>query len=124
MYNLYTVNLKIGKRSFSTPMYAKNYNNIISFVEANLQAKVIKISEVVYENKNTTAINVDDPSTYKSTMYFMVRNATDRKSSQIIMQTVKNNKSVDEVFNSMKMYLAIDKESEIKSNLVVNMSGK
>ena len=124
MPNLYNVKFKIGKRSYSTKLYSSNHNNILTFVNNNLLAKVTEIQQVVYEAPTTTKYNVDDPTTYKGTMYLMVGNNDVKKINQFIFQTVKPTRTIDEVFEDMKLLLDIDKESSIKSLVSASMSSK
>lgn len=122
MSRLFNVYLKIGKRSFSTKLYSNSPDNILTFVNNNLQAKVTKISEIVYDVSETVVAHVDDPTTYKNTMYFTVRNDTAKKSAVIPFQTVKLSRTPDEVFADMKLLLKIDALTSITSNLSVSIS--
>ena len=124
MSNLYNVKLRIGKRSYSTKFYSSTYENIITFVNKNLKAKIVSIEQIVYEAPSSTKYDIDDTDTYKGTMYFMVSNDTDKKVNQIIMQTIKNSRSSTEVFNDMKQYLDLDTVSSIKSLVSVNVSSR
>jgi len=124
MSNLYNTKLKIGKRSYSTKLYASSHQNILDFVSRNLEAKVVSIEQIVYQAPTTTKYNVDDPLTYKGSMYFMVSNYGDSKMNQIIMQTVKLTRTVDEVFLDMKSLLKLDELTSIDSLVSVNVSSK
>lgn len=124
MSNLYNVKLKIGKRSYSTKLYASNYTNILTFVSNNLLAEIVSIEQVIYEAPTSTIYNVDDPLTYKGAMYFMVGNEADSKMNQFIFQTVKLTRTVNEVFDDMRLLLDLDKVSPIKSLVSANISSK
>jgi len=124
MPNLYNTKLKIGKRSYSTKLYASNHQNILDFVSRNLEAKVVSIEQIVYQAPSTMKYNIDDPLTYKGAMYFMVANNQANKINQIIMQTVKLSRNIDEVFLDMKTLLRLDKLTLIDSLVSVNISSK
>lgn len=124
MSHLYNVKLKIGKRTYTTKVYASNHDDIITFVNNNLKSKVVSIHEIVYEAPKTQKYEVDDPSTYKGTMYFMVANNEANKSNQMIFQTVKTTRNVNEVFQDMKQLLHLDKTTSIKSLVTASISDK
>jgi len=122
--NLYNVKLKIGKRSWTQKIYAKTPDNILSFCNTYLQAKVIQISKIVYEASESSSIPVDDPLTYQNTLYFMMSNNEHSKMNQTILQTVKTTKSYNEVIQGLIQYIMIDDTSDIKENIVVSESSK
>ena len=124
MSHLYNVQLKIGKRSINTEFYASNHNNIITFVETYLEAKVVKIQEVVYDVRETATINPDDSSTYKGTMKFLARNSTASLMGRIVVPTVKISKTPDQVFEGMKSLLKLTKNHSIESLVSINISSK
>jgi len=122
MANLYNVTMKIGKRSFSTNLYAVSPDNILTFCQNNLLAKVIKISQIVYDVSDTASVPADDVNLYKKTVYYTVRNDTAKKSAIMPFQTVKLTRTTQEVFDDMKLYLDLDKTSSITSSLSVSSS--
>ncbi|WP_373002175.1 hypothetical protein [Sulfurimonas sp.] len=124
MSNEYNVTFKIGSRSYSTDLCASSPENIISFAETNLKAKVTQIRQIVYTAPSSTVIPIDDKESYKKTMYFMVRNETAKRQNQIIIQTVKTTRTALEVFESMKSLLKLDKDTSIESMTSVNISSK
>ena len=124
MSNLYNVKLKIGKRNYSTKLYASNYEKILTFVSNNLQSEVVSIEQIVYEAPSTQSYPIDDPLTYKGAMYFMLANKEVNKVKQVVMQTIKKSRTVEEVFSDMKSLLELDNISGIKSLLSVNISSK
>ena len=124
MSNLYNTKLKIGKRNYSIKLYAANHDKILDFVSRNLQAKVVSIEKIVYVAPESTRYNADDTNTYKGTMYFMVANTEANKMNQIVMQTIKNTRTSDEVFQDMKTYLDLDLTTSVKSLVSVNISSR
>ena len=124
MSNLYNVTLQIGKRKINTQFYASNHNNILTFVNDNLVAVVTKIQKVVYEAPDTVQIPIDDPLTYKSTMYFQVRNDRVKASSRIVISVAKLNRSVQEIYHSMKSLLKLGTDESIDAMTSVNISSR
>ena len=124
MSNLYNVTLQIGKRKINTQFYASNHNNILTFVNDNLVAVVVKIQQVVYEASPSLHIPVDDPLTYKSTLYFLVRNDGAKVSSRVVISVAKLNKSVQEIFQSMKSLLKLGNNVSIDAMTSVNISSR
>jgi hypothetical protein len=122
MAKLFHVNLKIGRRTITQKWYAKKYQDIQTFVNNNLLAKIIEIKEVVYTAPKTTIFPVDDPTTYQDVFYFYVT-TDNNKSAQFQIPTIKTTKDYNDVFNDMKLYLTVG-EKEIKSLNSVNVSTK
>lgn len=124
MSKLFNVKFKIGKRSFSSKIYATDFDSILSFCSKHLVAKVTSIEEVVYEAPDSTIYPEDNVGNYKGTFNFLVGNKDVNKINKFIFQTVKLTSSVQEVFEDMKNLLYLDKTTRIKSFISGNISSK
>lgn len=122
--NLYNVKFKIGKRSYTSKIYSSSHENILAFATEYLEAKVVSISQIVYDVESSAVIPSDDSNNYKKTLYFMVSNNDDGKASQIVIQTAKNTKSYQDIFEGIRQYLKIDDVSNITGLINVNESQK
>jgi len=124
MSKMFNVKFKIGKRSFSSKLYAQSYENILNFVNNNMVAQVSSIEEIVYEAPDSVNYPSDDINTYKGTFNFLVGNKDANKINKFILQTVKPSRSVNEVFDDFKNFLYLDKVSRADSLVSASISSK
>jgi len=104
----YRIQLKQGSRTIVNHVEAKNVASVQQFFETLTTMQVSEILEVVYQND--TLPPPDDFAYYPLFKCFL-REASTRKSVQLVLQNLKLSKGSDDVALLAKEFLSIDGSS-------------
>lgn len=124
MYYLYKVSLKIGKRTIVLNLYSKSLADVTLFCVNNLAAEISTVYKVEYEAPKSKIYPVDDPSLYKRTAYFNVRDSAASVSAVLSLQTIKLTRSYQEVFDDMCLLLGTSPSTGIDAHVAITESTK